>query len=78
MGKCLHENFNCQANVFRLTDSEEENSRVTGYSADITVSCRDCSMPFQWLGQRGISTKEPMVSVDKLELRAPLIPLEES
>lgn len=75
---CLHENFNIQANVFRLTDDDKAGSPVTGYAADIKAECRDCSMPFQWLGDRGISTGRPMVSLDKLELRAPLVPLEES
>lgn len=76
MSRCQHEDFLVKANVTRLTDSE--NGPVTGFDASIKVNCAQCEMPFQWLGlEKGSSPFEPMTSVDTLELRAPITPLEE-
>lgn len=76
MSKCLHENFAVKADVTRLSDTD--GGPVNGFTTDITVKCSDCEMPFQWVGlKRGASFAEPMVSVDGLELRAPIVPVEE-
>lgn len=74
--RCQHMNFKVGAKVTRLTDIDS--GSVTGFTTDITVNCTDCSMPFQWMGlDRGVSLIKPMVSFNGLELRAPIIPLEE-
>lgn len=74
--KCTHNVFASQVNVYRLTDTE--GGPVTGYAAEVMVKCKDCDMPFQWLGvDKGISTVKPMASILGTELRAPIIPIEE-
>jgi hypothetical protein len=70
---CPHENFAATVNVHRLT--EVDNGPVTGYTADIRVHCIDCEEPFRWIGApAGASPRQPMVSIDETELRAPLRP----
>lgn len=87
---CPHENFNACVTVNRLTAGEHENFNVgvavnlltggkdgpvAGYMADIRVQCKDCGEPFRWIGTpAGLSPRQPMVSVDETELRAPLRP----
>lgn len=69
---CDHKNFTTQVNTTRLTDK----GNVTGYTTDITIHCSDCLKPFQWIGvPMGYSAGQPMVSVDGLELRAPIKPV---
>lgn len=71
---CPHENFDAFVDVNRLTASDTDPT-VVGYSADIKVCCRDCGEPFRWTGvPAGLSPREPMCSVDEIELRAPLRP----
>jgi hypothetical protein len=73
---CEHNNFTCNAQVNRLTNTD--NGPVTGYMADIKISCTDCGIPFGWVGlDRGVSNYKTMVSFDGLELRAPLVPAAE-
>ncbi len=70
---CTHENFVAKVDVHRL--SKKELGPITGYTADVTVKCAVCDLPFRFLGVRaGISFKEPSVSADALELRTPLEP----
>jgi hypothetical protein len=74
--QCEHFSFISYANVFRLTDID--NGPVTGYSVEVKVQCSDCGMPFGFVGvDQGISTYKPMVSFDRKELRAPIVPAEE-
>lgn len=74
--RCQHVNFKVNAKVTRLTDTD--GGPVTGFTTDITVNCMDCNMPFQWVGpDQGSSPNRPMVSFDRTELRAPIIPVEE-
>ena len=69
---CEHEHFLSEANVTRLTD---RSGVVTGYTVDIRIKCEDCGLPFRFLGLgAGSHYAEPRVSVDALELRAPLEP----
>lgn len=76
MSNCLHESFDVHTYVMRLTDVK--GGRVTGFTTETKVNCAECNMPFQWLGlQMGISPNSPTTSADRLELRAPIIPLEE-
>ena len=70
---CQHEKFRCNANIGRL--SKEEGGPITGYTADITVTCAQCDKPFRFVGlPAGSHPSEPRVSVDGIELRAPLEP----
>lgn len=65
---CEHKDFRALVKVNRLEDTGR-------FSADITVWCAACAEPFRFLGVKaGSSPYEPMVSIDGLELRAPLEP----
>lgn len=71
---CAHENFNCFAAVARLQVSESD-KRIGGYSVDVRIVCRDCGLPFEWVGiPCGSLPDRPAASFDYLELRAPIIP----
>jgi hypothetical protein len=70
---CEHNNFAAQVGVGRL--SKVEDGPITGYTAEVTVKCADCGLPFRFIGlAAGNHFAEPRVSVDGLELRAPLEP----
>lgn len=70
---CSHESFKANVRVGRLTNTD--GGPVTGYCADITVTCADCGLPFRFIGlAAGNHHAEPRVSVDGVELRAPLEP----
>jgi hypothetical protein len=70
---CEHKNFKANVAVGRLT--AVEGGPVTGYSADVTVACADCGLPFRFIGlAAGNHYAEPRVSVDGTELRAPIEP----
>jgi len=72
---CPHERFCADADINRLTSKDEPDAEVTGYTASIRVWCADCGERFRWIGvPAGLSPREPMVSVDETELRAPLRP----
>lgn len=67
-----HLEFQTAAAITRLTDGE--GGEVTGYSADFRVKCTECGELFTFLGVAGLHPAEPRVSVDGLELRAPIVP----
>jgi hypothetical protein len=70
---CQHMNFKCSASIGRL--SHKQDGPVTGYCADVRVSCAECGLPFRFLGlAAGNHHAEPRVSIDGTELRAPLEP----
>lgn len=70
---CEHLDFAATVTVNRLT--QVDGGPVTGYSADIRVSCEGCGEPFDWIGLSvGLSPRLPMASLDGHELRAPLRP----
>lgn len=70
---CTHKNFKVTANIMRL--SHEEGGPVNGFSADVSVKCTDCGLPFRFVGlPAGSHFAEPRVSPDGLELRAPIEP----
>lgn len=70
---CEHEEFKCNARIARL--SEKEGGPITGYTAEITVHCLQCGLPFRFVGMAaGNHYAEPRVSVDGTELRAPIEP----
>lgn len=65
---CAHKDFSAWVNVFRLEDTGR-------FSADIRIKCSECDEPFRFLGvPGGLSPYEPRVSIDGLELRAPIEP----
>ena len=73
MTDCQHEDFKCVAGIFRL--SESDGGVVTGYSAEIKITCVECGLPFRFIGlAAGNHYAEPRVSVDGLELYAPIEP----
>lgn len=72
---CKHENFNCFANVGRLTDLVGRPPDELAFTVDVRITCIDCGMPFEWVGlPNGSSHYQPTVSIDGQELRAPLVP----
>jgi len=72
--KCNHENFFANVKVGRILDDKTE-TKVEAFTADVTVECADCKTPFQFIGlQPGLHPDKPTVSIDRLELRAPIQP----
>jgi hypothetical protein len=72
-GKCEHMEFAAKVNVGRLT--ETEGGPVTGYTADVTIKCAQCGLPFQFLGlEPGVDTQGARVSLDGLEARIAISP----
>jgi hypothetical protein len=70
---CEHMNFDVLAEINRLVDTEE--GPTTAFSVDLKVWCRDCSEPFVWMGlPAGLNPAQPTVSVNGLEMRAPIRP----
>lgn len=70
---CEHMNFVADVAVGRLTDGD--GGPVTGYTSEIHIKCRDCGLPFRFLGLPfGHHFAEPRLSADSLELRAPIEP----
>lgn len=65
---CAHPVFKAVVVVNRLVDTGR-------FSADVTIECAACAKPFRFMGvDSGYSFDKPMVSVDGLELRAPIEP----
>lgn len=65
---CRHLNFAARVNVIRLEDSGT-------FSCEVTVHCTECDEPFRFIGvDSGFDPAKPMVSIDGLELRAPIEP----
>lgn len=71
---CKHETFQVDAKVARLT--KEEGGDVTGYSMDIEVCCKDCHMPFRFIGlPGGYSPSYPTVDFEQIQARMPIAPI---
>lgn len=71
---CPHMNFKAQVNVTRMTDNKDETT-VMGYTAEITINCLECGLPFEFIGvDAGMMPTRPMASPDAQELRAPIRP----
>jgi hypothetical protein len=65
---CTHPDFEAHISVNRFEDSGR-------FNVEVRVLCRACREPFRFLGlDAGLSWEQPRVSVDGLELRAPLEP----
>lgn len=70
---CQHKAFKAVVGVTRLV--EAEGAAAKGFTADITVTCAECHLPFRFMGlPAGSHPQKPMVSADALELRAPIEP----
>ena len=71
MSACQHEQFTAQVNVGRVTHE----GQPLRFVADITISCVQCGEPFRFLGvESGLHFERPTVSIDALELHAPIEP----
>lgn len=65
---CPHADFRANVAVSRLEDAGR-------FVSDIRVQCAHCGEPFRFLGvPAGVSFEQPRVSIDALELRAPIEP----
>jgi hypothetical protein len=65
---CVHDNFHADVRVARIED-------VGKFVAEIRVTCVTCGEPFRFVGvPAGLSYAQPMVSIDGLELNAPIEP----
>lgn len=63
---CEHKDFAASVTVSRLEDTG-------GFAADITVTCAECQVPFQFLGlPGGLHPGKPTTSVDCTEARMPI------
>lgn len=61
MVDCSHENFAANVRVNRLRDSGK-------FTAEVTVTCSDCGLPFQFLGLApGLDLGGARVSLDGIE-----------
>lgn len=70
---CKHEQFQANANVFRL--QEDDNREPKSYAVDLRIHCAQCGLPFEFVGlPMGVSPNEPTVSIDCQEARIPIIP----
>lgn len=73
MSDCKHEDFDASVGVGRLT--ETEGGPVTGYMADIRLQCKQCGLPFEFLGlQPGLDTQGATVSIDGQEAHIAIAP----
>lgn len=74
---CRHEQFFTQSAVGRLMNGDYYTAEdiPIGFTVDIKINCIECGMPFHFKGvEYGLSPNEPRLSVDGLELRAPIAP----
>ena len=68
---CKHENHRAAVTVWRLSDTGR-------FTADITIKCSECGLPFRFLGlPAGLNLNGATVSVDGTELRVGIAPLGE-
>jgi hypothetical protein len=57
MNKCTHENFNAHVEVSRIADS-----KPMAFMADVKIECRDCKLPFEFIGVKaGLDWKKANV-----------------
>ena len=72
---CDHQAFGAHVEVSRLSATDD--GQVTGYSADIRISCVECGLPFEFIGlPAGLSLACAMTSLAGDELRAPIRPMD--
>ena len=69
MSDCIHPEFESQVVVTNILD------KIPLVMADVSVWCTRCGIRFKFKGGKvGMSYGDPRVSVDRYELRAPLVP----
>lgn len=73
--KCAHEHFIARVEVNRVLKNEED-AVPWYYTADIRVTCADCSLPFEFIGDYDCGMMPDRATVDPSaqELRVPLRP----
>jgi len=65
---CEHKAFAANVAVNRLEDTGK-------FAADVTIRCRDCNLPFQFIGLPcGLNSEGAAVSVDGTEARLAIVP----
>jgi hypothetical protein len=65
---CPHPLFRAEVDVNRLLDSG-------CFLADVRIFCSECGESFRFLGcPAGLNFRQPTVSIDELELHAPIEP----
>ena len=65
---CAHEQFRADVDVHLSED-------VGRFFADVRIRCVQCNEPFRFIGvPAGLSWEAPRVSIDGLELHAPIEP----
>ena len=70
---CEHKDFGAMVNIHPIAQDEQE-QKVAYYAIEVRFSCRDCGKPLEWVGLPvGLSAYRPSVSLDGLELRAPMV-----
>lgn len=71
---CAHEDFHTEVRVGRVMRSDDDPT-IIGFTANISISCLGCKQRFIWIGPGvGDLPSQPMVSLDRTELRAPIRP----
>lgn len=67
--RCKHENFHAHVEVNRIED-------IGRFTADIRIRCRECDLPFEFVGvgECGSSYEFPTVDPSAQELRVPIKP----
>lgn len=81
MADCVHPDFAAFVSVHRLFDADLAEDIAAKlppdrFSADVLIECAECGERFVFVGPLdvGMSPREPMVSADRRELRAPIRP----
>lgn len=73
MHDCKHMEFETGTRVARLHDGNPD--VITGFMLDIVIRCKDCGLPFEFVGvPGGYSPGQPMCNFDSTELSAPIKP----
>ena len=74
MKDCKHLSFETGTKVARLHEDGKPEP-ITGYMLDLIIRCRDCGLPFEFIGvPGGYSPAQPMANFDNTELRIPIRP----
>lgn len=71
---CQHLNFETGAKVARLHEDGRPEV-ITGYRLDLVVRCKECGLPFEFVGlPGGYNMLSPTANIDATELRCPIQP----
>lgn len=72
--KCPHEHFDANVSCNRIVNEEGEEPPVR-FNADIRITCRDCGLPFRFVGlPHGVDLNGAAVSADGQEARMCIAP----